>query len=209
MEIEVIRSKRKTLSLTVTREGKAVVRAPLTVGEKEIEDFVRRHETWLKRRIAERTKSKPDFTDGSFLCIEGRERLVATGKTALRGDTVFLPAEKREEALIKLLRSLARTRMTALTEEIASRFGFRYSGISIGSARGRWGSCSSKGKITYSFRTAFLPDDVARYLAAHELAHTREFNHSPAFWREVEAVVPNARSYRKELKNYLWALSIL
>lgn len=209
MEVTVIRSRRKTLSLRVEREGEVVVHAPTFVSEAEIERFVERNRAWIGKRLIF-LRAVPSLADGSRLSIAGKEVLIGTGKRAtLKGEMLLLPEERREEALIRFLKSFSRERMTRLTEEISARFGFSFQAVHIGSARGRWGSCSSKGSISYTFRTAFLPDPLAEYIAAHELAHTRQMNHSAAFWAEVGRMIPDYVARRRALKSYIWAMNFL
>lgn len=205
IEISVIRSKRKTMSLFVTREGKAVVRVPYSVTEREIQAFVARHERWLENRLSERV-GRPDLADGAKIPVCGIAYTVATAPYArIVGDILYLPADGREEALGSLLRRIARVRMKGQLDRICARYGLAYTKLTITSARGRWGSCSGKKHISFTFRTAVLPDDLAEYLAAHELCHTLHMDHSANFWREVERIVPDYARRRKALKNYLWA----
>lgn len=207
---EVIRSDRKTMSLSVTREGKAVVRAPRSVSMAQIRRFVSRHETWLKRHMAERSTPAPTFCDGERIPVCGIVCTIATGARArIDKTTLYLPAEGREEALISLLRYITRLRMTEELNAICQRCGLSYTGLSVTAARGRWGSCSSKKRISFTFRTAFLPKPLAEYLAAHELCHTLHMNHSEAFWRDVSRIVPDYAKRRKALKDYLWAMKCL
>ena len=209
MEYTVLRSQRKTMSVSV-KDGKVIVRAPMHTSAQNIEEFVNRHRVWIMRRVKEQEERHiPDFADGSFVEILGRERRIETGKTKLTADTLYLPLENREEVLIRLLKALSREYMTAITEELAAKYGFRYERIRITSAKTRWGSCNVRGTIAYSFRTAFLPEELMRYLAAHELCHTRHMDHSKAFWDLVEKIIPNCKAERRKLKSYLWAMKCL
>lgn len=208
-QITVIRSKRRTMSLSVSREGKVVVRAPYAVSEKHISDFVTRHQRWLQKRLSQHA-AVPTFADGEKIPICGVEYTIATGKsTKLAGDILYLPLEGREKALISLLRRITRARMKEQLARICADHGLSYTKLTVTSARGRWGSCSAKRHISFTFRTAFLPDALAEYLAAHELCHTLHMDHSKAFWREVERIVPDYASRRRELKQYLWAMNCL
>lgn len=201
LQYTVIRSARKTLSLSVDREGGVVVRAPRGVGVREISAFVRRHARWIeKRRAALAAAPVPDFTDGAILTLYGRRYTVAAGRTRIGGDTVYLPAEGRERALAALLKRLAKDYMGNLTAIYAERYGFSYQSVRITSARGRWGSCNANGAIAFSFRTAFLSEAQARYVAVHELCHTRHLDHGPAFWREVEEIIPDYAAIRASLR---------
>ena len=164
MEYTVIRTGRRTLSLSV-KGGKVIVHAPQNLSEAKIAEFVKKHGLWISRRIKEQSVALPDFSDGTTVEVMGQACVIATGKTGLSAGMLFLPEKDREKALIGLLKRLTRERMGAFTEKIAKRYGFRYEKISITSARTRWGSCSAKGTISYTFRTAFLPDTLAVYLA--------------------------------------------
>ena len=205
MEYTVIRSDRKTLSVSV-KDGNVVVRAPRKISEAKIAEFVNKHRLWISRRVKEQSVLLPDFTDGTTVEVMGKVRTVQTGKTRLTEDVLFLPQNDRERALIALLRELTRERMVFYTEKIAKNCGFRYEKITITSARTRWGSCNAKGTIAYTFRTAFLPDGLAVYLAVHELCHTRHMDHSRAFWEEVGKILPDWKDQRRALRRYEWAM---
>ena len=199
---KIVRSRRKTLSLCVTREGEVVVRAPLGVSKEYISAFVVRHTEWIEKRLrAVGSRPTLDLSDGAQLVLFGTGYRIATGRARIQAGTLYLPAERREEALVRLLKRFALEVMQLLTERIAGRHGFRYSGVRISSARSRWGSCNKDGVISYTFRVAFLPPLLCEYVIVHELAHTVCFDHSPAFWREVERVLPDWKTRRKALKN--------
>lgn len=207
--MQVIRSNRKTMSLSISRAGEVVVRAPFRVPESEIGKFVLRHEGWLKKHLAE-NRTAPDFSDGCEIPIAGKVYTICEGQRARIAKTeVSLPKEGREEALKNLLRRIARMRMKGFLDRICSEQPLSYSKLAITSARGRWGSCSGKSHISFSFRTAFLPDGLCEYLAVHELCHTLHMNHSAAFWREVEKILPDYKERRRALKSYLWAMNCL
>ena len=198
----VLRGKRKTLSLSVNEKGDAVVRAPNSARTDEIQQFVSRHSEWIARRRKEIERSRPDFSDGASVEICGRRyTIVPSGRAGISGQTLRLPEQGRETALIGLLKRMVRERMCRIISEYAARYGFLYTSIQISSARGRWGSCSTSGTLSFSFRTAFLTDEEARYIAVHELCHTRHMNHGPAFWKEVRDIFPDYLAVRKGLRS--------
>lgn len=202
MDIRVIRSKRKTLCLATEPTGAVVVRAPLSVSEKTIEEFVRRHRRWIEHRLAERASSPVcDLKDGVKIDLFGRSYTIASGRTRLSDDRLFLPAEGRKDALIRLMKRETARYMGEVTKELARRYGFSYSRVRVSSARTRWGSCNVRGVVSYSFRAAFLPPELLEYLCVHELCHTRYMDHSARFWREVEQILPDWRARRKSLKS--------
>ncbi len=206
MEYSIVRSNRKTLCLTFDREGKPLVRAPLSTSLASIERFVQKHARWIA--IHSRGKTPPSLADGSKIEFLGEERTIASGATRLKSETLFLPPEQRAEALKRLCRSKARVRMQRLVRKYSSLYGFSTTGIRITSARKRWGSCSTKGTVNFSLYSAFLPESLAEYLAVHELCHTRHMDHSAAFWVEVKAILPDYAKRRDALKKYMWIFQI-
>jgi predicted metal-dependent hydrolase len=78
--------------------------------------------------------------------------------------------------------------------------GIKYGRITITSARTRFGSCSSEGNISYSYRLMLYPEEAIDYVVVHELAHRREMNHSPRFYAIVERILPDYKERRKLLK---------
>lgn len=196
------------MTLSLDREGGLVVRAPLSARDEDIAAFVRRHKTWASRQIS-RHSGRPTFSDGETVCLCGREFVIEEGNAGIAGGALRLPAEGREAALTALLRRIVRKRMRGILDELCRRYGFSYTKLTVSSARGRWGSCGSNGHISFTFRTAFLPDGLAVYLAVHELCHTRHMDHSAAFWKEVEKYIPDYAARRAALKNYLWAMDCL
>lgn len=201
MKFRVIKSKRGTLCLSVEKNGEILVRAPIAASDKEIEAFVLRHERWIASRLAKQKKVRRlTLDDGDWLTLFGNAYEIEAGKPKIKNGKIYLPESGREEALSELIKRDSKEKMTAFVKEISLRYGFEYSRIRISSARTRWGSCSKKGVLSFTCFLAFVPPELAVYVAVHELCHTRYFNHSKSFWREVEGVLPDWRIRRKELR---------
>lgn len=202
MNVVIVRGRRKTLSVSVNRDAEVVVRAPLYVKDEEIDRFVEKHQSWIQARLALIEKNKLNLADGACISLFGREYTLAYGGAAIKNGFVFLPEEDRKKALISFLKAFVKKEMKERTVRIADENGFRFANVRISSARGRWGSCSKKENISYSFRVAFLPSDIVDYIVIHELCHTRHFNHSVKFWREVEQIIHDYKLCRKTLKEH-------
>lgn len=207
MKIVVERSRRRTLTLTITRSGDVLVRAPFSASDADIRAFVERHRRWIANRLAARKTLS--LEDGGRICLLGKEYVLREGGRGIAGGEIFLPAENREAALRALLQQLAQNFMGELTERTAQRCGFSYRSVRISSARTRWGSCNREGRIAYSFRCVFLPPEIAEYIVLHELCHTRKLNHSAAFWREVAKYMPDYAQRRRRLRSYEWCMEAL
>lgn len=209
MDCTVIRSGRKTLCLQISRTGEVIVRAPLRIPDAEIAHFLERHRAWLEKRLGER-HAAPTFSDGERIPVCGTLYRIRSGeKFRTEGDILYLPTQGREQALIRAFRSIAKKRMRSFLDTFCKRNAFGYRTLHITSARGRWGSCSTKGGISFSFRTSFLPDELAEYLALHELCHTVHMDHSAKFWEKVRSIMPDYAVRRKALKDYLWVMDAL
>lgn len=100
----------------------------------------------------------------------------------------------------KELRKLAKKILPAKTAYFANIMGLKYGRITITGAKTRFGSCSSKGNISYSFRLMKYPEAAIDYVVVHELAHILELNHSEKFWNIVASVFPDYKERRKLLK---------
>lgn len=86
------------------------------------------------------------------------------------------------------------------TAYFAKRMGVDYGRITIREQKTRWGSCSSKGNLNFNWKLVLLDPELLDYVVVHELAHRREMNHSAAFWKVVEAELPDYRERRRRLK---------
>ena len=159
MDLEIIYSNRKTLSLTV-KEGRVIVRAPKGVSRLRIDAFINKNRAWIEKRV-KLTKNQRD------------------------------PIANMTDVQIKELRELARRCLVAKTEKYAKIMGLKYSRITITGAKTRFGSCSSKGNISYSYRLMFYPESAVDYVVVHELAHLIEMNHSQRFYAVIEKVLPD------------------
>lgn len=163
--MKIIRSRRKTISLSLDREGNPVVRAPLFCSGRVIEEFIARHQDWIERRQAE-----------------------------------FIPPKVYSQEELSRLRRAAKEEFPSRVAHFAPLVGVAPKGIKITSARTRYGSCSSTGNLCFSL---FLMEKSARaidYVVVHELCHLKRMDHSPAFYREIEKILPDYRERMKELK---------
>lgn len=86
------------------------------------------------------------------------------------------------------------------TRNIASQNNFQYNKIAIRSQKTRWGSCSKNKNLNFNWRLVFFPREVINYVILHELAHTKELNHSKNFWHLIAQICPEYKNYIKQLK---------
>jgi len=218
MDYMLVRSKRKTVALYV-RDGGVEVRAPVKMPKSEIDRFVLSKELWIKdklEKLAEQNARRENFAlnYGGIVTYRGREYPIV----AIDGNSVGfdgkrfymppeLPPEQIKAACVQIYRALAKRHLTERTLEYAGRMSVNPAAIKINSAKTRWGSCSSKKSINFSWKLVVGDDSVIDYVIVHELAHLAEMNHSARFWAIIESLLPDYRQSRESLKELQRRLS--
>jgi predicted metal-dependent hydrolase len=169
MDYQLIRSKRKTLAIEITRDARLVVRAPLRCPQAKIDRFLAEKQEWIAlhlQKMRQRRENHPEPT-------------------------------AEEEAL---LRQKAKALLPLLVERYSAQMGVSSTGITVTGARTRFGSCSPKNRLCFSFRLMGYPLPAIEYVVVHELAHIRHKNHGPDFYAEIEKVLPDWKTRNQLLK---------
>ncbi len=207
----VVRTRRKTICLRVLEDGTLEVRAPLRTSAKAIEALLTQHASWIEERqqaAAARNAARKRvclYPGGRMLYMGTWYPVVGSfeGRQVTFDGTVFsLPLAGQGQpgsAMEAWLKNQAKALLQKRCAQQAAEMGVSYRQIRVGSAASRWGSCSSKGNLNFSYRVALLPDELLDYVVVHELCHLRQMNHSPAFWALVEAQMPDYKGRRKKL----------
>ena len=211
MDYTLTRSKRKTVALYV-RNGGVEVRAPLKMPKAEIDKFVSSKEKWVTGKLAlsnERIEQRANF------CLHYNDTVLYRNKqypiAAKSGDRVgfdderfYMPPgldpEQIKYVCIQIYRMLAKRDLTEKVVGFAKRMSVMPIAVKINGAKTRWGSCSAKKSLNFSWRLIMAGDDVIDYVIVHELAHISEMNHSDRFWTIVEGVLPDYRERSEKLK---------
>ena len=196
----------KRISLRISQlDGRVTLTMPKRLAEREALDFARTKETWIRGHLAARHEDVAVGL-GTELPLGGRMlRVVAGSGRAVRLGTEEIavpgPAERIGVRLGAYLREVARDRLAGACDDYAARLGRSYSRITMRDTRSRWGSCTSDGALMFSWRLIMSPPEVLDYVAAHEVAHLAEMNHSPAFWAAVEQIYGPYKDARRWLRN--------
>ena len=213
---KLVRSKRRSVGLEITGEAVLVVRAPFGLSRRRIEEIIGKKKKWItkkKRQIKERNDrlSLKIFTSGEQFYYLGRQYPLFVDNTEssdsrnkLKFDKKFVLNKEYQDIARELFILFYRRKAYELIERraafYAESYRLKYSRISITKAEKRWGSCSSKGSINFSYRLIMTPPEIVDYVVVHELAHLKHHNHSVNFWREVEKMLPEYRNRRVWLK---------
>jgi predicted metal-dependent hydrolase len=208
----LVRTRRKTIAIVVERDGKLTVRAPLRMADVHIREFVEAHSDWILKNQAKARLSAPppqkQYIPGETFLYLGRPyplTIIPRQRPALTFDgSAFRLAQsalpKAEEAFARWYKKQALEVFTERVELLSGRYGFTYQKIRISSARTRWGSCSSKGTLSFTWRLVLAPLEVADYVVIHELVHTKIKNHSKTFWARVGELLPDYKTCVRWLK---------
>ncbi len=209
---KLIHSRRKTVSLIIQTDGKLTVRAPLRMSAKEIQEFVQTHEAWIRKNQARINASPPPqekvFKVGELFMFLGREyplTIVSHQRQALiLNDCKFqLSLSNRlkgRQAFLNWYKTQARIEVTKRVEYFAEKFEFKYIKIRVSSAHTRWGSCSSNGTLSFTWRLVMAPPEIVDYVVLHELVHTKIKNHSKKFWNRLCEILPEYKVRVRWLK---------
>ncbi|MEM8728533.1 MAG: SprT family zinc-dependent metalloprotease [Pseudomonadota bacterium] len=178
----------RRLSLRVSQlDGRVTLTLPRGVSEEEALAFAETKGDWVRSHLAARGGDVA-IEPGAVVPIEGQLRDIRCGpgrSVRLEEGALVVPSSRTAARVQGFLKELARDRLAAASDHHAAALGRRYTRLSLRDTRSRWGSCSSSGGLMYSWRLIMAPPWVLDYVAAHEVAHLAEMNHSPAFWAVV------------------------
>lgn len=165
----LVRSRRKTVSIEVGRDGQVTVRAPLRCSIKYIEDFIAQKAGWIEKSVATQLARRAAHPE---------------------------PTPEREREL----RALAASILPGLVDKYSGIMGLEPKGLTVTGARTRFGSCSGKDRLSFSFRLMDYPTEAVEYVVVHELAHIKHKNHGADFYRLVASVLPDWQERRQMLR---------
>lgn len=217
-EIERVK-KRKTIQISFTPEGMLRLKTPYALTEGEAEKILSSKAKWIckqRQRLGDLSGNPVNgkFAPDALLLYLGQEyrlKLIAADKDLvfIQGETLVVqcsapPAALQETAqklLLNWYSEQARTALVSRTRYWAERIGVSPLRITIRDQKTRWGSCSTRGSLNYSWRLIMAPSQVLDYLVIHELCHMKIANHSPSFWRLVANYTVDYNNHRRWLKD--------
>jgi predicted metal-dependent hydrolase len=225
-----IRARRFSLQVSEARRG-AILTMPVYSSFADADEFLSRHLDWLKERVAGLSEPVP-FTHGAIIPLRGFAHMLRfAGSVRRRGvvwieaaeDTKAAPAwpqsarvprrrvprltvagepEHAPRRLLDWLKRQAHQDLRTRVSVHAGRLGLTPARIFVRDQTTRWGSCSTTGALSFSWRLVLAPPFVLDYLAAHEVAHLAHMNHGPRFWAVVERIMPRHEEARAWLRKH-------
>lgn len=198
-------ARRLVLRLSRDRAG-VVVTVPPRVGRSEALAFAKKSEKWISGRLEAEPSAQSLKAGGQILIRGERLRIVHSGSRrgiiAIVEDTIMVSGDEAhlERRLVDWLKAEAKRDLIAASEYYATAMGVKFHRLSVRDQKSRWGSCSSDGTLSYSWRLVLAPSFVLDYVAAHEVAHLKHMNHGRGFWRLVLTHCANASRAKAWLK---------
>lgn len=172
MNYDLVRSRRKTISIEIKSDGSIKVRAPYFASKSKIETFIASKRAWIEKSLA-KIESRRSLAEK--IPKLGDDDIRELGKKALE----YIPSR---------------------AAYFASLLGVQIGRITIRCQRTRWGSCSSKGNLNFNCLLMLCPSDVIDSVIVHEVCHRKEMNHSPAFYSLVLSIFPDYKRCDRWLK---------
>lgn len=179
-------------------------RASIAAGQR----FLAEQRQWVARRLAAMPAAQP-LMDGAVLPYRGvphtiRHRPDRRGTVWIEGSEIHVAGavEHLPRRLTDWLKRQARALFEPRVLELATGVGKRVRRVTVRDMKTRWGSCSSEGQLSFSWRLILAPETVADYLVAHEVAHLLHMDHGPDFWAAVDRLTPHRRSGEAWLKRH-------
>lgn len=209
-EIEVMlrrTARARRISLRVSRlDGRVTLTVPQRVRIEDATRFLLEKGDWVRGHVVARGEDRAIVIGGSVMVEGDIYPIVALepseGSRPKWRDGTLAISSRLEPGpqVMAILKALARDRLTEASDRYSSTLGRPYTRLTLRDTRSRWGSCSTDGRLMYSWRLVMAPPDVLQYVAAHEVAHLVEMNHSPAFWKQVARICPDYREHRQWLR---------
>lgn len=215
---EVIRTARIKSARLQVEDGVVSIAVPKGLEVERIEQLLKDKHRWIKEKLYLHQQQQPapkrEMLSGEAFPYLGRNyRLkITTGKLQpvklLHGRLqVVVPKAMRHEHIIRDMlthwyRLQAEIRFKEKVKRYASVVGVEPTDVSVKTFKSRWGSCNVKGEIQFHWKVIMAPNRIVDYVVVHELCHLKHHDHSPAFWKSVERIVPDYAECRAWLKEF-------
>jgi predicted metal-dependent hydrolase len=208
-------SERKTTSIYIETDGTVLVMAPKSLDRADIEQILEKKRRWIYQNLAEwqdlnRTRVQRQYVNGETFLYLGRNYRLQLVDDAdqdmpviLKNGYFCLQKSKVNSASAHFTNYYKAKLQRKLVERVklySAKMGVEIASVKVMSLKNRWGSCTAKGAVSFHWQCAMLPISVLDYIVVHELAHIQHLDHSPAFWRCVEKVLPDYDKHKTWLK---------
>lgn len=213
LDIRIFRSRKKYISLVVNSSTQITVRVPLSVSNSQVQKLLLDKRNWIERSIYKLSKKEENvpvhrFSAGEIFWFLGNSYSLEVSTEFFRGlkfaDKFYLSqfySNQARNIFVSWYKTVALTYFQERVNLLLKNMGVENKpSVAISSAKTRWGSCSSRGRLTFTWRLIMAPPWIIDYVVIHELAHLRHRNHSKTFWLEVNKFCENWKEAKFWLK---------
>ncbi len=213
MEYTLIKSKRRTISIMIDKDANVIVKAPVAVSQKYIDEYVASKKSWIEKNVKRMSENAilrqpKEYTGGEVFMIFGKEYTMCISSVddeiKIVEDRIFFPSDFLDDPkqhMVDWYLGIAKKYIIKRAEQIAQQTNLKPNKIKITKADKRWGSCSSKKNINFSYKLVMANEHAIDYVIIHELAHLLHMNHSRQFWATVGSLMPDYKQHKKYLKD--------
>jgi len=210
-EIEkVIKSNRKTFCIEIDDYGKIILRIPKNSSDLEIEKFLNKHKKWIYKKLKVIEKREIElypkkFIEGEMFLFLGnfyKLKIVKNqkGKIMLNNNEMNISDKYKTDIRKVIIEFYKKKAFEIISDRVnfySKKYGYDYNKIKLTSANKRFGSCTNKGNLNFTFRLIMAPIEVIDYVVVHELVHLVDKTHKKSFYEKVEKILPD---YKKRIK---------
>ena len=217
IEYTLVRSRRKTASIYIERDGKVSVLVPEKLTIRQVEEVLESRRKWIYQSLAEwqdlnANRIQRDYVNGEGFLYLGRTyrlKLVSDlpeplmlkdGYFCLRATKGTAP--DADAAFREFYRVKGATRIPPRVAYFQAKMGVKSKSIKIMELKHRWASCTTNGNLNFHWKCMMAPLTIIDYIVVHELAHLIHANHSTAFWNEVDKVMPDFQDRKNWLRDH-------
>lgn len=210
-EPQIIRSRRSSISIQITKGGALVVKAPYLVPQFVIKQFIASKTDWIEKSFAKVQTRKPQkktYSEGEtflFLGNELRLRFYSGIKIVPKDGALYFPKAlefRIQKELENWFKTQAADIIAKRVEFHAQKMNASYKDIFFSDTSSKWGTCFADNRLQFNWRLVMTPLMVLDYVVIHELTHTTEKHHQDSFWRRVRLFTPAYKQHRKWLEQH-------
>jgi len=215
IEYTLTRSKRKTASIYIERDGQVSIQVPEQLTEQQVEELIESKRKWIYTHLAEwrdlnATRVQREYVNGEGFLYLGRtyrlKRVETQDKPLMLKNGYFClridngTALDADAAFKSFFREKGKKRISARVLCFQTKMGVHPKAVRIIELKNRWASCSLRGNLNFHWKCMMAPPPMLDYIIVHELAHLICANHTEAFWNEVDKVMPDYRDRKEWLR---------
>ncbi|MBP3619599.1 MAG: DUF45 domain-containing protein [Clostridia bacterium] len=204
MKIEVIRQRRKTVSIKLENSQMAIMKVPISCSENKIKEFLQSKKSWIEKMV-EKLEAKENFSENFDLI----NNAYLFGKCVGTVENVLKNCNLERNLKFKTIKQFYCSKFFQLQDmckDLSLQTGLKFREMKQTNSKHIWGSFSSDGIMKLNWKLVLIPKKLIVYVILHELCHSLQMNHSAKFWGLVNSVCPDFKECKRELSNFSFVL---